>query len=85
MANPIEEDTCPKVLIINFIDDVAKQLVAELRIACQLNPNLGVKPKSSDAKADLIYERAFCNNLSRVHVWWAVFSSARLVYQWWSI
>ena len=46
-----------------FINDLAKQLVAELRAACQLNPNPGAKPKSSDTKADLIYKRAFCNYL----------------------
>ena len=43
--------------------DLTKQLVAELRAACQLNPNLGAKPKSSDTKADLIYKHAFCNYL----------------------
>ena len=46
-----------------FINDLAKQLVAELRAACQLNPNPGAKPKSSDTKTDLIYKRAFCNYL----------------------
>ena len=46
-----------------IINDLAKQLVAELRAACQLNPNPGAKPKSSDTKADLIYKRAFCNYL----------------------
>ena len=46
-----------------FIDDMSKQLVAELRAACQFNPNLGAKPKSSDKKTDLIYKRAFYNYL----------------------
>ena len=46
-----------------FINDLAKQLVAELRAADQLNANRGAKPKSSDTKADLIYKRAFCNYL----------------------
>ena len=46
-----------------FINDLAKQLVAELRSTCHLNPNLGAKPKSSDTKADLIHKRAFCNYL----------------------
>ena len=68
-----------------FINDLAKQLVAELRAACQLNPNPGAKPKSSNIKTDLIYKRAFCNYLQWVHVLWAVFSSACLVYQWWSV
>ena len=68
-----------------FINDLAKQLVAELRAVCQINPNPGAKPKSSDTKADLIYKRASSNYLQRVHVLWAVFSSARLVYQWWSV
>ena len=62
-----------------FINDLAKQLVAELPASCQLHPNLGAKPKPSDTKADLIYKHAFCNYLQRVHVLWAVFSSARLV------
>ena len=39
-----------------FINDVAKQLVAELRAACQPSPNPGAKPKSGDTKADLIYK-----------------------------
>ena len=46
-----------------FIDDLCKQLVKELRTACQLNPNPGAKPKSGDTKTDLIYKRAFCNYL----------------------
>ena len=46
-----------------FINDLAKQLVAELRAACQLNPNPGAKPKSGDTRAGLIYKRAFCNYL----------------------
>ena len=46
-----------------FIDDVSKQLVAELRAACQFNPNPGAKPKSGDTKTDLIYKRALCNYL----------------------
>ena len=47
-----------------FINDLAKQLVAELHAACQLNPNLDAKPKSSDTKADLIYKRAFSTSCS---------------------
>ena len=46
-----------------FINDLSKQLVAELRAACQFNPNPGAKPKSRDTKTDLIYNRAFCNYL----------------------
>ena len=46
-----------------FINDVSKQLVAELRAARQFNPNLVAKPKSSDTKTDLIYKCAFCNYL----------------------
>ena len=46
-----------------FINDLAKQLVVELRAACQLNPNPSAKPKSTDTKANLIYEHAFCNYL----------------------
>ena len=46
-----------------FINDPSKQLVAELRAACQFNPNLGAKPKFSDAKTYLIYKRASCNDL----------------------
>ena len=46
-----------------FIDDVSKQLVVELRAACQFNPNPGAKPKSGDTKTALIYERALCNYL----------------------
>ena len=42
---------------------LAMQLVAELRAACQFNPNPGAKPKSNDTKTDLIYKRAFCNYL----------------------
>ena len=68
-----------------FINDLSKQLVAQLRASCWFNPNPGAKPKSSDTKMDLIYKRAFCNYLWQVHVLWAVFSSARLVYQWWSV
>ena len=66
-----------------FINELAKQLVAELRAACQLNTSPSVKPKSSDTKADLICKRAFYNYLKRVHVLWAIFSSACLVYEWW--
>ena len=68
-----------------FINHLSRQLVAELHAACQFNPNPGAKPKSSDTHTDLIYKRAFCNYLERVHVLWAVFSSARVVYQWWSV
>ena len=64
-----------------FINDLAKQLVAELCAACQLNPIPGAKPKSSHTKADLIHKGAFRNYLSRVHVLWAALSSACLVYQ----
>ena len=46
-----------------FINELAKQLVPELRAACQLNPTIGVKPKSSATKADLIYKHAFGNCL----------------------
>ena len=46
-----------------FIDDLCKQLVKELRAACQLKPNPDAKPKSGDTKMDLIYKRAFCNYL----------------------
>ena len=46
-----------------FIDDLCKQVVPELRAACQLNVNPGAKPKSGDTKTDLIYKRAFCNYL----------------------
>ena len=46
-----------------FINELAKQLVAELRAACPLNTSRGAKPKSSDTKADLIYKRAICNYL----------------------
>ena len=46
-----------------FINDLSKQLVAELRAACQFNPNPGAKLKSSNRKTDLIYKRAFCNYL----------------------
>ena len=45
-----------------FIDDLSKQLVAELRAACRFNPNPGAKPKSGDTKTGLIYKRAFCKN-----------------------
>ena len=44
-----------------FIHDLSKQLVAELRAACQFNPS--AKPKSGGTKTDLIYKRAFCNYL----------------------
>ena len=46
-----------------FLSDLAKQLVAELRAACHLNPYSGAKPKSSGTKTDLIYKCAFCNYL----------------------
>ena len=46
-----------------FINDLAKQVVPELRAAYQLSPNRGAKPKSSDTKTDLIHKRAFCNYL----------------------
>ena len=44
-----------------FIEEPTKQLVVELRVACQLNTSYGAKPKSSDTKTNLIYKRAFCN------------------------
>ena len=58
----------PKMHLANwshkqFINEPAKQLVAELRMACQLNASPGAKPKSSDTKVDLIYKHAFCNYL----------------------
>ena len=46
-----------------FINDLAEQLVAELRATCQLNPDPDAKPKSSDTKTGLIYKRAFRNCL----------------------
>ena len=46
-----------------FINELAKQLVAELCAACHLNTSLGAKPKSSDTEAELIYKRAFSNYL----------------------
>ena len=42
-----------------FINELTKQLVAESRVACQLNTSLGAKHKSSDTKTDLMYKRAF--------------------------
>ena len=47
----------------HFINDLSKQLAAELRATCQFNPNPGAKPKSRDTKTDLIFKRAFCNYL----------------------
>ena len=38
-----------------FINELAKQLVAELQVACELN--------ASDTKVDLIYKPAFCDYL----------------------
>ena len=46
-----------------FINDLSKQLVAELRAACQFYPNPGAKLKYSDTKTDLMYKRAFGNYL----------------------
>ena len=46
-----------------FIDEPAKQLVVELRAACQLNTSLGARPESIDTKANLIYKCAFCKYL----------------------
>ena len=63
-----------------LINELIKQLVVELRMTCHLNTSPSVKPKSSYTKTDLIYKRAFCNYLWRVHV-----SSAYLVYQRWSV
>ena len=47
-----------------FINGLSMQLVAELRAACQLNPNPGAKPKSSDTKTNLIYKRASATTCS---------------------
>ena len=78
MATTSEEDTRPKVLIrgewrkVRYPGDASGQLerdqlfvkdLAKLRAACQLNPNPGATPKSSDTKTDLIYKHAFCNYL----------------------
>ena len=41
-----------------FINNLAKQLVAELRAACLFNPNPRAKPKSSDTKTNLICKPA---------------------------
>ena len=46
-----------------FINDLSKQLVAQLHAACQFGPKRGAKPKSSDKKPDLLYKRACCNYL----------------------
>ena len=46
-----------------FINELVKQLVAELRVACQLNISPSAKPKSSSTKADLIYKFVFRNYL----------------------
>ena len=46
-----------------LINELAKQLVAELRVDCQPNTSPGAKRKSTDTKAGLIYKRAFCNYL----------------------
>ena len=42
-----------------FINDLSKQLTAELRAACQFNPKPGAKPKFSSTKTDLIYKCIF--------------------------
>ena len=42
-----------------FIDELTKQLVADLHQACQQKTSPSAKPKSSDMKIDLIYKRAF--------------------------
>ena len=46
-----------------FINEPAKQLVVELRVACQLKTSPCAKPKSTDTKTDLIYKCALCNYL----------------------
>ena len=46
-----------------FIEELTKQRVLELRASCELNTSPGAKPKSSDTKADVIYKRAFRNYL----------------------
>ena len=35
-----------------FINEVAKQLLADVRAACQLNTNRGANPKSSDTNGN---------------------------------
>ena len=44
-----------------FINDLSKQLMAELRAACRFNPNPGAKPKSSDTKAILQHSATTCS------------------------
>ena len=46
-----------------FITELAKHLVAELRVACQLNTSLGAKPKSSHTKSDFIYRHTLYSYL----------------------
>ena len=48
-----------------FINELTKQLVVELHMACQLDTGRGAKPKYTGTKSDLIYiyKRAFCNYL----------------------
>ena len=51
-----------------FINEPTKQLLVELRVACQLNTSPSAELKSSNTKTNLIYKHAFCNYLLRVHV-----------------
>ena len=44
-----------------FINELAKQPVVDLHVACHLNP--GAKPKSTDTQMDLIYKHAYNNYL----------------------
>ena len=48
-------------------DQLTKQSLVELRVACRLNTGRSANSKYRDTKADLIYKRAFCNHLQRVH------------------
>ena len=51
-----------------LINEPTKQLVVELRAACQVNTSADAMPMSADTKTDLIYKCAFFNYLQRVHV-----------------
>ena len=55
-SGQLEHDQC-------FIHELTKQLVVDLREACQRNTSLVAKPKSSYTKTNLLYKRAFCNYL----------------------
>ena len=46
-----------------LINELFKQLVVELRLACQLNTRPCAKPRSTNTKTDLIYKRASFNYL----------------------